>query len=628
MPDLRLEQHYRPDSAAANGSLLFRIHHLGGAPVTPDRFCYGCQMVAARGAEVIGGRLVRSLATHVEIAAEAVTLAEGDTWEVELRGLSHAPVNRSQGAMAAWLEAGEDSLPIPVGDLQPPGDRPAGAPKDWPAGDLALPVCLLPWPADLSLDGFGPAPRLHAGSPALHRPMAQVAALHRRLFPTAPAPFGLAPSPGSIAVTAGAAGLPAGGFRLDFGAEITLAHADADGLRHGLIALAQMAHAARSDGRFRFPASGHVADHPRHGWRGMHLDVARNFVPADRVMRVIDLMAWHRLNRFHWHLTDDEGWRVPIPGLPQLVEIGARRGRGQPIPPQYGDGPGGHDGHYTAGQIREVVAHALALGIETMPEIDLPGHSTALLAALPELRDPAEPADSYRSVQGFPNNAINPGVDATWPVLETILDGICALFPFEIVHLGGDEVDGASWEQSPAARALVAREGLAPGAAALQSHIMRRLQAMLRDRGRRLAGWDECADGGGVDSDALLFAWRTREKTAALMQAGYEVICTPGQAYYLDMAERGGWDAFGTVWAGVSPPEACYRYEATEGLPTDAGQLGGVQAGMWTEYVTGPDIFNAIAFPRLSAIAEAAWTPAGAKDWARFAALSHLMPRL
>jgi len=358
------------------------------------------------------------------------------------------------------------------------------------------------------------------------------------------------------------------------------------------------------------------------------LDVSRNFIAADRVRRVVDIMAWHRMNRLHWHLTDDEGWRVPISGLPQLTEIGAMRARGLELVPQYGDGPDGQSGAYSPDDVRSIVEHAAQVGIEVMPEVDMPGHMTALLAAMPQLRDPQEPADSYRSIQGYPNNALNPGIEAVWPALEKVLDGLVELFPFAFIHVGGDEVDQASWAKSPAAQALVEREGLAPGAAALQGYFMRRVQALLRARGRRLAGWDECADGGGVAPDALLFAWQTREKTAALIANGYEVVCTPGQSYYLDMIEADGWDAPGSSWAGVSTPQDCYGYEAADGLPDGPGRLAGVQAAMWCEHINSVARFNDIAFPRLSAVAEAGWTTSAGKDWSRFAALARMMPQL
>ncbi len=630
---LRLEQQYRTDTGAENGSFILRIHHLGGATLTPEKLCCAIQFPPAADTRVTGGQLIHRFANHFQFAPpEGLNLAPGEVWQLEIHKLAVPPTCRSQGVAAAWIESPEGLCGIDIGDLQPPEDARRGAPKDWPEGRLELPLGLLPWPASVEVAETGPAPLLYPASPGLNPEIARIAALHRRLFPTAPAPFSLDPAPDGRAIEATEAALPPGGYRLDFAGTITLAHTDADGLRHGLIALAQMAHAARSDPRFRFPASGRITDAPRHDWRGLMLDVSRNFIGTAGIARTLDILAWHRMNRLHWHLTDDTGWRVPIPGLPALTETGGRRGHGLAIDPQFYDGPGGQSGAYGEAEIHALVAHGQSLGIEIMPEVDMPGHMTALLAALPELRDPDEPANSYHSIQGYPNNALNPGVDAIWPVLETIFDGLTALFPYEFIHIGGDEVAPESWAASPAAQALVAREELAPGAEALQAHFTRRVARMLHDRGRRLAGWDECAEGGGADNSALLFAWRTRERTAQLIAKGYDVICTPGQRYYLDMTDTHGWDAAGASWAGVSTPQDTYLWDAAEGLPEGPpdtpGRLIGLQACMWTEFVDTFARFNALAFPRLSAVAEAAWSPAKVRDWPRFAALSRLMPQL
>ncbi len=629
MSEFRLEQKYRAEAGAPNGALVFRIHHLSGAALSPARLCYSCMTRPSRDYRVEGGTLVRHFANHVEILPpEGLTLRPGDVWQVEIHGLSHKPVNRTQGAMAAWFETDDGPLTIATGDLQPPEGEERGTPKVWPEGKITLPIGLLPWPASVEIPSYGSAPQLYPASAGLKPEMARVAALHRRLFPAAPGPFSLDADVSGRAVEAVAAELPAGGFRVDFGETITIEQGDADGLRHGLIALAQMAHAERTDRRFRFPLNGTIEDAPRHGWRGLMLDVSRNFIDHNGVRRVLDTMAWQRMNRLHWHLCDDEGWRVPIAGLSQLTKAWSTRARGHVLPPQYADGPDGQAGAYSIAEIRALVAHAKALGIEIMPEVDMPGHMAVLLAVMPELVDPEETPDSYRSVQGYPNNALNPGVEAVWPVVETILDGLADLFPFDVVHLGGDEVDALSWSQSPAAQALVEREGLAPGAAPLQSYFLRRVQQMLRARGRRMAGWDECADGGGVEPDALLFAWRSQERVATLIADGYEVVGTPGQAYYLDMIETAGWDAPGTFWAGVSTPENSYAYEATDGLPEGPGKLAGIQGCMWTEQIDSVARFNDIAFPRWSVVAEAGWSTEAAKDWQRFAALSRLMPQM
>ena len=796
---LRLEQAF--EDAPGHGRLRFRLHNLGPHPVAPERLCYASMTRLAADVAVEGGRLLRRFGSLGEIAApDGLTIPPGGVWEVVLAGLTHAPTNRTQGAMAAWVETARGPIAADTGDLRPPrptepaaaarlptpssasampgsdsppiaparapdrtgptapareetpsasaegspraeapdapppdeppsaaaeepararaspataradeavatrpppsatgpgtmearpptgqaasdtpGDRPspraasdgfeapstpsaqaamggrgpeAGPPPHPPAPALAPdaavpqaaassrggvpaaafaaaapPLGLLPWPAEVSVGALGPAALLHPAPDADPAPFAAVAALHRRLFPVAPGPLGLDPVPGGRAVrTARDGSIAPGGYALDLSDPIVLAHPDPDGLRHGLVALAQMAHAARTDPRFAVPGSGRIADRPRHAWRGTHLDVARNFHPAGTVARLIDVLAWHRMNRLHLHATDDEGWRLPSAAFPRLTEIGAVRGRGLPLPPQYADGPGGQAGHYTAGDIRALVAQGEALGVTLVPEIDVPGHSTALLAALPELRDPGEPPDSYRALQSYPNNALNPGLERTYAVLETILGEVADLFPSAVLHLGGDEVPPGAWSASPAAAALAAREGLS-GAPALQSHFMRRVQGIVRGLGRTMGGWDECAGGGGVEPEgALLFAWQSAGVTAALIAAGHDVIATPGEAYYLDMADRPGWDAAGTSWAGAVAAEDTYRFEV--GAPEGPGRLLGVQACLWAEHLVSTRRLDAAAFPRLSAVAEAAWTPPGAKSWPRFETLAPLMPRL
>ena len=267
-------------------------------------------------------------------------------------------------------------------------------------------------------------------------------------------------------------------------------------------------------------------------------------------------------------------------------------------------------------------------GIEVMPEIDMPGHVFALLAAIPDLADPDEPADSYRSVQGYSNNALNPARERTYEVVARLLDELCEMFPGPVLHIGGDEVDPRAWQASPEAVALAERIG-AEDAMGLQSHFLRRVQEMVRDRGRIMGGWDECALGGGIVPDrTVLLAWQSIETTSRLIADGYDVVATPGQAYYLDMVQGDGWDAFGTSWAGPVPPRKTYDHEAAEGLPDGPGRLIGVQAAIWTEHMRDLRQLNHMVFPRLAAVAEAAWSPAHAKDWPRFAALSRLMPQL
>lgn len=618
------------ETPAPGGGFVFTLRNDGAHAMVICALSYASMTrpgrFGVRQATVEGARIAAQFGNHVRLEPDTPrTLAPGACWEIAVRNLSHAPQNRTQGAMAAWVDTPEGRVAVTVADLAPPSRSAATTAPPAATGQARLPLAMLPWPAQVAVPQWGAAPLLTPARSMDLAAFARIAALHRRLFETAPEIMRADPSAqGGRPVAAQDVPMEHGAYRLDFTPDaVTVIHGDQDGLRHGLIALAQIAHGAQRPD-WAFPVTGQISDGPRFGWRGAHLDVARNFRPFADVMRFADILAWLRMNRLHLHLTDDEGWRLESPTFPALTEIGARRGPDERLPAQYADGMAGQAGYYTQHEMRALIAHAAQLGIGIMPELDLPGHCAALLAALPDLRDPQEPADSYRSIQGYPNNAINPGLQRSYEVAEALIDEWTALFPFEVLHLGGDEVDARAWACSPAAQKL----GLAD-APQLQAHFMTRLQKMVQKRGRILGGWDECADGGGVKrKDALLFAWRETAKTAELIAAGYDVVATPGQAYYCDMITAPGWQAFGTSWAGAVAPEDCYRFEPSQGLPDGPGRLLGVQAGIWSEHLRTLRQWNAMVFPRLSAIAETGWTVEKAKNWPCFAARAGLIPTL
>ncbi|WP_372799960.1 beta-N-acetylhexosaminidase [Paracoccus seriniphilus] len=628
---LHLTQSWSSAPHGTKGSFHFRLGNLGTTPVNVARFCYTSLGRIDETSVVTGGKVARNFGSYVEIIPDQAILPALGVWELRLSGLIYGAANRSQGVITAWVETDSgDILTVTTEDLLTEDDLPRGAGKIWPEGHAESPLGLLPWPAEARIDGWCETlPRLYPTPTSDPRPFLQVARLHARLFPTAPTVMGLQPATGGTAVELRQdETIPAEGYRLTFGDRIILTHGCDDGRRHGLIALAQMAHAAGTDPRYRFPASGEIADAPRFGWRGLMFDVARNFFPVSVNLRLMDIMAWLRMNRLHWHLTDDEGWRIPSKAYPELGTIGATRARGAPMPPQYGDGPNGQSGAYSANDIATVLKHGRDLGIFVMPEVEMPGHAASLLASVPGLRDPDEPECSYRSVQGFTNNALNPGIAKSYEVAETLLDEARALFPGDIIHVGADEVDISAWAQSPAAQDFARKHGLTT-THELQAHFLRHVQAHLKAKGRRIGVWDEAAEGGGIAADsAVMFAWRTKEKTAELIEKGYDVVATPGQAYYLDMVESEGWDARGISWAGVSTPEASYAHEVSDGLPDGPGRLLGVQAAIWCEYLHDVERINAIAFPRLAAVAESAWTPPAEKSAPRFFALSRLVPQL
>ncbi len=586
--------------------------------------------------QVRGARFLRRVANSHEFAPpDGRTLAPGETWEFEAEGLFRSPFHRNDAGKTAWVTRADGTREaVMTGDLIQGQAAPALPPPRLPPGRLTLPFALIPWPNAIAAEP-GPAPvilHLAAAAPLAAKRLAlSVDALHRRLFPAARRLFQISAAPGSRELAfADDPALPPEGYRLTFGPAITLAASAEAGRRWGLVTLAQMLHGAFTDPAFGFPATGTVEDAPRYGWRGCHLDVARHFWSLDEVKRVVDILAWHKLNLFHWHLTDDEGWRAEVRAYPELTAAGAHRSADTPgMLPQLGDGPDRQGGFYTQDQMRAVVAHAAALGIEVMPEIETPGHAACVLAALPFLVDPDEPADSYAPVQGYPNNSWNPGVPETFTVLERIIDELCAIFPSRHFHIGGDEVARNAWMESPKARVLMQREGLA-GTFELQSWFLRRIKDMLTARGKVLVGWNEVAHGGGVPpQDTLLMAWEKPEVGIDLARSGYDVVMTPGQAYYLDMVQGPDWLENGAGWAGPVPPAQTYGYEAEGDFP-DAlrPRMRGIQACIWCEHFTTRDWFNDLVFPRLPAVAEAGWTLPGHKDWLRFAAQVRLHPRL
>jgi len=631
---LFLENSWAPDSAPA-GRWMLRLTNLGEEPLADFTLSVTSISRIMPEHSIEGATLLRKVASCHEFAPpEGLVLAPGDDWTIEVLGILRAPSHRNDAAKTAWITRAGRHTSVQVGDLTlghtaPPVRRPR-----LPEGRLTLPFAVVPWPN--AIDGTaGPAPTLIHAVPGTSRDdlraLLAADALHTRLFPAARRLFQINPVPGSRALAFEPdATLPPEGYRLTFGEAITLASATPAGRRLGLVTLAQMLHGAVTDPAFAFPATGRIEDAPRYGWRGCHLDVSRHFWSFDEVLRVVDILAWHKFSIFHWHLTDDEGWRAEILAYPTLTSVGAHRSADTPaMPPELGDGPARQGGFYTQDQMRAVVAHADALGIEVVPEVETPGHAACVLAALPFLTDPNEPADSYQPIQGYPNNSWNPGIPDTFRVLDTIIGELAGIFPSRHFHIGGDEVAKSAWLDSPRARILMQREGLA-GTFELQSWFLRRLKEILDRRGKVLVGWNEVAHGGGVPPDhTLLMAWENPQVGIDLARRGYDVVMTPGQAYYLDMAQGADWMENGAGWAGSVPPEHTYGYEAAGEFPPElAHHMKGVQACIWCEHFTTRQWFNDLVFPRLGAVAEAAWTLPEHKDFLRFAAQARLHPEL
>jgi hexosaminidase len=633
----RLENTWHPVEGDQGGGFIFSLVNLSDQPIRDFKLAYTTLTRVKHDPKCENAIFLKRNANfHQFSPPQGFVLQPGQVWRFTVQALWRPARHRTDGAKSAYLTLADGQhLPVAVDDLMLEGRHSEVAPKLLPKGEVAEPFCLLPWPVELALEGSENIPVAiypsENSAPVDLKAMQSVNLLYRRLFSAAHVPFSHVKVQQGIALVFEAdPALGAEAYALDFADQITLGYGGQAGRQYGLTALAQLLHGARLDpAQFRFPASGSIKDAPRYHWRGCHLDVSRQFFPTADVTRLIDIMAWLRLNVFHWHLSDDEAWRLEIKAYPQLTTMGVLRGPDEAMLPQLGNGAEPVAGFYTQEDVKAIVAHAGALHIEVLPEIDIPGHSTAILTALPDLVDGQEAPESYHSVQGFPNNALNPAIEQTYQFLGDVFDEMVELFPSKLIHIGGDEVATNTWMASPLAKALMEKEGL-DGTFGLQSYFMKRVQHMLADRGRQLAGWDEVSHGGGVNPDGtLLMAWQKPEVGVALASQGYDVVMTPGQAYYLDMVQDEAWQEPGASWAGTVPPKHTYHYEAVGEFP-DAlkSKMRGVQACIWTENFLNRDYFNHLVFPRLAAVAEAAWTPKDNKDWLRFAAIAPLTPKL
>ncbi|CAM5632668.1 beta-N-acetylhexosaminidase [Streptomyces griseomycini] len=362
----------------------------------------------------------------------------------------------------------------------------------------------------------------------------------------------------------------------------------------------------------------HVAieDAPRFRWRGLMLDVARHFMPKEGVLRYLDLMAAHKLNVLHFHLTDDQGWRIEIERYPRLTEVGAWRARtkkGHRASPLWDDRP--HGGYYTRDDIREIVAYAAERHIDVVPEIDVPGHSQAAIAAYPELGNTDVVDTSSLAVWdtwGISPNVLAP-TDGTLRFYEGVLEEVLELFPADTgpfssyVHLGGDECPRDQWRASATARQRVADLGL-KDEDALQSWFIGHFADWLAARGRRPIGWDEILEG-GLAPGAAVSSWRGYAGGIAAARAGHDVVMCPEQQVYLDHRQDGGPDE--PVPIGyVRTLGDVYRFEPVppELTPEEAGRVLGTQANVWTEVMEDQGRVDYQVFPRLAAFSEVAWS--------------------
>jgi hexosaminidase len=366
-----------------------------------------------------------------------------------------------------------------------------------------------------------------------------------------------------------------------------------------------------------------IEDKPRFGWRGGMLDCSRHFFPKDFVKRWIDILARHKLNVFHWHLTDDQGWRIEIKKYPRLTEVGAWRvdredKHWNARDPQKPGEAAAYGGFYTQEDIREIVAYAASRYITIVPEIEMPGHAKAALTAYPDLSCTGGPFTVPPGGYWPITDVFCPGNDGTFTFLENVLAEVVTLFPGPFVHIGGDEVDKAEWTRCPKCRARMKAEKLGDEKE-LQSYFIRRIEKVLNAEGKRLIGWDEILEG-GLAPQATVMSWRGTDGGIAAARAGHDVVMSPTSHCYIDYCQ--GDPAYEPLAiGGYLPLSKVYEFEPVPVVLTEAEAehiLGG-QVNLWTEYVSDGRHAEYMALPRLAALAEAVWSTRTRRDWEDFA---------
>ncbi|HEX3101933.1 MAG TPA: family 20 glycosylhydrolase, partial [Pyrinomonadaceae bacterium] len=389
------------------------------------------------------------------------------------------------------------------------------------------------------------------------------------------------------------------------------------GVFYGLQSLMQLL-PAKFDKEAKVPTA-EIKDRPRFGYRGMHLDVGRHFMPVEFVKKYIDLMSQYKFNNFHWHLTEDQGWRIEIKKYPKLTEIGSKRPetmKEKNFTPYVGDGvPEG--GFYTQEQIKDVVAYAKARYINVIPEIELPGHSSAAIAAYPELGCKADYKYKVQTTWGIFKEVYCP-TEKTFGFLEDVLTEVIGLFPDSpYIHVGGDEVLKDMWKDSPEVASLMARENL-KDEHEVQSYFIRRMEKFINSKGKKIIGWDEILEG-GLAPNATVMSWRGIKGGIAAAKDHHDVIMTPTDYMYLDFGQ--GDPAYEPINIGYyTNLEKVYSFDPVpKELSSDEAKyiLGG-QANIWTEYMQTPEKVEYMAMPRMIALSEALWSRVEDKNFADF----------
>lgn len=383
-----------------------------------------------------------------------------------------------------------------------------------------------------------------------------------------------------------------------------------------------------------------ITDTPRFEYRGMHLDVARHLFPIDFIKKYIDLIAMHKMNTFHWHLTEDQGWRIEIKKFPKLTEIGSKRhGTILGHHPGTGNDETAYGGFYTQEEVKDIVAYAAKRHVTVIPEIELPGHASAAIASYPYLSCfPEEPtvvtnnmgSKAGKAVQangtpkivqetwGVFDDVFCAGQEETFQFLEAVFDEVIPLFPSEYIHIGGDECPKSNWKRCPDCRKRIKEEKLADEHE-LQSYFIQRIEKYLNSKGKKIIGWDEILEG-GLAPNATVMSWRGEAGGIEAAKQHHDVIMTPGHSCYFDHYQTEDKENEPLSIGGKTTVADVYAYEPVASQLTEeqSQYILGAQANVWTEYMKTTDYVEYMILPRMTALSEVVWSPKESKDWEDF----------
>lgn len=415
-------------------------------------------------------------------------------------------------------------------------------------------------------------------------------------------------------------GIPAEGYKLEVTKDGIKAEASTpNGLFYAAQSLLQLMPAEQKSLEKIEIQSVKIEDEPRFPWRGLHLDVCRHFMPKEFVLRYLDYMAMHKLNTFHFHLTEDQGWRIEIKKYPRLTEVGSKRketliGRNFNPDAKFDGKP--HGGFFTQEDIKEIVTYAAKRYITVVPEIEMPGHALAALASYPELGCTGGPYE-VATRWGVFNDIMCAGKEGTFKFLEGVLDEVIELFPSKIIHIGGDEAPKHNWKECPLCQERIRKEGL-KDEHELQSWFITRIEKYLNSKGRSIIGWDEILEG-GLAPNAAVMSWRGEAGGIEAAKSGHYVVMSPGSHCYLDHYQAepatqplaiGGFTSLAKIY-GYEPVPASLNAE-------EAKYIMGAQGNVWTEYMPNSAHVEYMVYPRAAALSEVVWSPKESRNYESF----------